>query len=244
MGTRRGLRGIVWKRIDFRETSRLITLITPEHGKLVTLGKGAHRPGSQCLGRIDFLNLLEVKISGGNLPVLHRVRLLREHRRLREPIRYTAASYLTEIFDPTFLAGRADPGLFDLLAGGLLLLERCPEASIPQVLAGIELKYLAELGLQPPILQCRQCGQSLDDGPLYPDERHGGVCCRRHASGDARAVPASALRWLDHLRDSPGRTWPGLSSVPGGARKLLGRWIAGALERRPDLREGAYQSGA
>ena len=145
------MRGIVWKRTDFRETSRLITLITPEHGKLVTLGKGAHRPGSQCLGRIDFLNLLEVKISGGNLPVLHRVRLLREHRRLREPIRYTAASYLTEIFDPTFLAGRADPGLFDLLAGlgcwsreplGRLLVPPGAGPGGPE--AGTTCKYLAD----------------------------------------------------------------------------------------------------
>jgi DNA repair protein RecO (recombination protein O) len=236
-----GVRGIVWKRSDFRESSRLITLVTPEHGKLVTLGKGAHRPGSQCLGRIDFLNLLEVKISGGRLPILHRVRLVREHRALREPIRYSAASYLTEIFDPTFLSGRADPGLFELLAGGLLLLERCPAVAIPRVLAGIELKYLAELGLQPPLLQCRQCGQALSDGPLYPGEPHGGLCCRRHAGGDARAVPSRALRWLDDLRESPGRTWPGLPPVPRDARQLLGRWIANAMERRPRWRETAYR---
>ena len=100
-----GLRGLVWKRTDYRESSRLITLITAERGKLTTLAKGAHRSGSQCLGRIDLFNLVEVKISRGKLPVLHRVELLHEHRGLRVPHRYNAASYLTELFDPALLPG-------------------------------------------------------------------------------------------------------------------------------------------
>ncbi len=75
------LRALVWKRTDYRESSRLITLITAERGKLPTLAKGAHRSGSQCLGRIDLFNLVEVKISGGQLPVLHRVELQFPYRR-------------------------------------------------------------------------------------------------------------------------------------------------------------------
>ena len=73
--------GLIWRRSDFRESSRLITLVTPDRGRLTTLGKGAYRTASQCLGRIDFLNLVEVKLSAGNLPVLHRVKLHGLHRR-------------------------------------------------------------------------------------------------------------------------------------------------------------------
>ncbi len=234
------IRALVWKRSDFRETSRLITFITAEHGKLTTLAKGGHRPGSQCLGRIDFLNLVDLKISSGNLPILHRVRLIHEHRRLRDPIRYRAASYLTEIFDPAILFGRSDPGLFELLAGGLLMLERCPYAAIPCVLAGLELRFLFELGLRPPLLACHRCGASSERGPLFPARIHPGLCCRTHAPRGARAVPADALRWLDRISHTPGKQWSGLPPAPAAVAPLLGRGVAAAVEKQPMWRAAAF----
>lgn len=234
------IRALVWKRSDFRETSRLITFITAEHGKLRTLAKGGHRPGSQCLGRIDFLNLVDLKFSSGSLPILHRVRLIHEHRRLREPIRYQAASYLTEIFDPAILFGRSDPGLFELLAGGLLLLEHCPYPAIPTVLAGLELRFLAELGLLPSLLACHRCGASSQSGPLFPARVHPGLCCRTHAPRGARAVGADALAWLDRISQTAGKQWPGLPPAPPAVAPLLGRWVAAAIEKQPMWRAAAF----
>lgn len=235
-----GLRALVWKRTDFRETSRLITVVARDLGKFVTLGKGAHRPKSPCLGRIDFLNLVEIKISGGTLPILHRVKLLHEPRKLREPARFAAASYLTELFDPAFPVGRSDPALFDLLAGGILLLERGARASIPQIVAGIELRFLRELGLQPPLLACSVCGQGLDAGPLYPTRDPPGLACRSHAADGLPAIPKTALRWLAGVDAAPGRLWPTLPPAPPAVQRLLGRWIVAAIERQPRLRERAY----
>ena len=237
-----GLRALVWKRADFRESSRLITLLSEDLGKLTVLGKGAHRAGSQCLGRIDFLNLIRVKISGANLPVLHRVELLHEHRGLREPARYLAASYLTELFDPALPQGRVDRGLFELLTGGLLLLERCPRAVIPQILAGVELRFLRELGLQPPLLRCSRCEASIHDGALIAAPDHPGLLCRRHAAAGTPPVSQRVLRWLDVLGKSRGRDWPALPSAPPGVLDLLGRWTAAAIERRPRMRR--YALGA
>ena len=227
-----GLRALVWKRTDFRESSRLVTILSEDLGKLTVLGKGAHRANSQCLGRIDFLNLIRVKISGANLPVIHRVELIHEHRRLREPARYLAASYLTELFDPAFPPGRIDRALFELLTGGLLLLERCPREVIPQILAGVELRFLRELGLQPPLLQCSRCGESLRDDALFPAHDHSGLLCRRHATAGSPPVPQEVLHWLDRLGQSRGRDWPSLPSAPPGVFELLGRWTAAAIERR------------
>ena len=227
---------LVWQRSDFRESSRLVTLITRAQGKLITLAKGAHRENSPFLGRIDFLNLIEAHLSRGSLPVLHRVKLLHEHRGLREPRRYLCASYLCELFDPAFPHGRVDPQLFDLLTGGLRLLERCPSAVIPQVILGVELRLLQDLGSRPSLRACAQCGAV---GALYPAHHQPALLCSRHRAGSGNPVPRAALAWLDHAAHCAGRDLPDLPPAPPAANKLLGRFVALALERRPRLRQRA-----
>ncbi len=227
---------LVWQRSDFRESSRLVTLITRAQGKVTTLAKGAHRQDSPFLGRIDFLNLIEARLSRGSLPVLHRVKLLHEYRGLREPRRYLCASYLCELFDPAFPHGREDPQLFDLLTGGLRLLERCPSAVIPQVVLGVELRLLQDLGSRPSLGACAQCGAR---GALYPAHHQPALLCSRHRAGPGTAVPRAALVWLERAAHCAGRDLPDLPPAPAAARRLLGRFVSLALERRPRLRQRA-----
>ena len=81
------------RRRDFRESSRIVTCLTREHGKITGLAKGAHRPDSPMLGRIDFLNEVEATFSAdrGGLRLLTRAKLTRERRALRQPRRFLAA---------------------------------------------------------------------------------------------------------------------------------------------------------
>ncbi|MHC4516037.1 MAG: DNA repair protein RecO [Planctomycetota bacterium] len=231
-----GQRALVWHRSDFRESSRLVTLITRDQGKVITLAKGAHRQNSPFLGRIDFLNLIEARLSRGSLPLLHRVKLLHEHRGLREPRRYLCASYVCELFDPAFPHGRVDQELFDLLTGGLRLLERCPHGAIPQVLMGVELRLLQELGVKPPLDACARCGQQ---GTLYPARHEPALLCAGHRAGSGRRVPPAALAWLQRASRCGGRDLPGLPPAPAAAQELLGRFVALALERTSKLRRRA-----
>lgn len=231
---------LVWQRSDFRESSRLVTLITRAQGKLVTLAKGAHREHSPFLGHIDFLNLIEARLGRGGLPLLHRVRLLHEPRGLREPRRYLAASYLCELFDPVFPHGRPDPEVFDLLAGGLRLLERCPPQGIPQVILGVELRLLRALGLLPSLEACARCGST---GQLQPAPLQPALLCS-HCSGriGARPVPRPVLTWLDRAAHCGGRDLPDLPPPPAAAVRLLGRFLPLALERQFRLRTRALAS--
>ena len=74
-GQRTTAQAIVLRRRDFRESSRIVTCLTRDHGKVTSLAKGAHRPDSPLLGRIDFLNELEVTLSpdrgGLRLSLIH-----------------------------------------------------------------------------------------------------------------------------------------------------------------------------
>lgn len=233
------LRALVYKRIDFRESSRLVTLVSAE-GRLMTLAKGAHRPDSPFLGRLDFLNLVDASLSRPRtgLRLLTGVQLIHEPRALREPRRYLVACYLVEITDRLWFDGRPDPELFNLLLGGLTLVERCPLPALRQVITGLELRLLSHLGTLPELTGCSQCGRPLGDGPLYQTEQQGGLLCARHRLRGSRRVPSGVLRWLDALAATPGKKWPEHPAPPDwrATRELTGSWIASSLEKAPRSR--------
>lgn len=53
---------VVLKSIDFQESSRIVTLLTPEHGKFAVLVRGARKPKSKFVGFFEVGNLLDVVV--------------------------------------------------------------------------------------------------------------------------------------------------------------------------------------
>ena len=230
--------GVVWKRTDFRESSRIVTCLSREQGRISGLAKGAHRGDSPFLGRLDFLNEVRVTFSAdrGGLRLLLRAELVRERRALREPVRFLAASHLAQLCDFA-MPDRAEPAVYDLLAGGLNLLELCPAAAVPHVVLGLELRYLELLGALPDLQRCSVCGNGLPDGAFVNSDSPG-LVCRTHATPQRRAISASALGFLCTLRATAGREWPDLQPPlpPRLAAPLPASWLLAATEQRSRLR--------
>ncbi len=230
---------IVLRRSDFKESSRIVTCVSREHGRITGLAKGAHRPDSPFLGRIDFLNEIEATFSAdrGGLRLLTRAVLRHERRALREPQRFLAASHLAQLCEWAMPELRPEPEHYDLLSGGLNLLERCPAATISQVVLGIELRYLQLLGALPDLDHCSDGGCALDDGAFRTQDGPG-LVCRRHATAPRHAVGAEVLAALRLLQRTPGRGWPSLQLPIEVARcaALPALWLFAATEQRPRLR--------
>lgn len=233
------VRAIVLKRSDFRESSRIVTCLTREHGRIVGLAKGAHRPDSPFLGRLDFLNevLATWSADRGGLRLLERVELVRERRALREPVRYLAASHLAQLCDFALPDASPEPEVFDLLAGGLNLLERCPAAAIGRVVLGLELRLLSRLGALPDLHRCAVCGEALGDHVFRAPDTPG-LVCRTHAGVPRQNVGTQVLALLRALDAAAGRAWPDVlpTVAPRLAAPLPAAWLAAATEQRPRLR--------
>lgn len=241
------LRAVVGRRGDFRESSRVVALWTRERGLVQVLAKGAHRKDSPFLGRLDGFNLVDATIGGGEgLPILHRVVLRHEPRALRAPARYQAAAWVAELLGGSFSSDRPDPDLFDLLTGGLTLVERAPPAALGTIVLGLELRLLELSGVLPALDGCTTCGRSPDGQPMFVAREGGGVQCEMHRPPAARSISAAALDWLRALRATPGRRWPELPPPPEAPRlaETLAIWLPHVLERPPRFRRGALAASA
>lgn len=230
---------IVLRRSDFRESSRIVTCLSREHGRLTGLAKGAHRPDSPFLGRLDFLNEIRASFSRdrGGLRLLERAELVRERRALRSPLRFLAASHLAQLVDFAMPDERPEPEVHDLLTGGLNLLERCPEAAIRQVVLGLELRHLQLLGALPDLHHCAACGEALSAGAFRQQDTPG-LVCRAHAGSPRQPVAADVMSLLRTLSSTHGRQWPELA--PGAAARaaagLPALWLLAATEQQTRLR--------
>lgn len=59
-------RGIVLARTDFQEADRIITMLTPDHGKVKVIVKGARRPASKMAGGIELFSVSQITFLPGS----------------------------------------------------------------------------------------------------------------------------------------------------------------------------------
>lgn len=58
-------RGIVLTRTDFQEADRVVTLLTPDYGKLRVIAKGVRRPRSKLAGGIELFSVSHISVLPG-----------------------------------------------------------------------------------------------------------------------------------------------------------------------------------
>ena len=94
-------RAIVLAHFDLGEADRIITLLTPEDGKVRAIAKGVRRPRSRIGGSVEpFAELELVLARGRNLDVITQVGVAHAWLRLRDELESTATAwYLGELAD-------------------------------------------------------------------------------------------------------------------------------------------------
>lgn len=107
----------------FRETSLIVQWITPEHGIIRTVAKGARRPKSGFVGKLDLFYRLEVEFIPSRRSTLHtlkEVSILDLRLGLRDSYDQTlAASYFSKLILNVAEEDTPIPALADLLERGL-----------------------------------------------------------------------------------------------------------------------------
>jgi DNA repair protein RecO (recombination protein O) len=171
---------IVLSRFDYGEADRIMTLFTPEHGKLKVIAKGVRRTTSRLGGALEPLAELRVALARGrNFDVVTQVEVAHAWLRLRDSLESAATAwYLAELADRSIEERHEAEGLYALLRRAYELLDEGMDAG--RVARWYEMHLADELGVRPDVDRCVECDRMLEaDGTFRWVPPLGGVLCSR-----------------------------------------------------------------
>lgn len=195
-------KALVLRIVPFSETSQVVTWLTPDHGKIVTIIKGALRRDSGFSGQYDLFCLSELLFYPRWESALHIAReccLITPRPYLRSNWKAAAcASYFADLIANWLPAQAPHREGFQLLDTALEALDSPVTAAA--LLPWFELRLLEMGGVGPDLRACQGCRAPwpFERSPAEPAARacffspaHGGILCT--ACQTARA-PADSLR--------------------------------------------------
>ncbi len=180
MGRTETVDGWLLRHHDFKETDRVVVLLTREQGLLRAVAKGVKKPKSRLAGRLTpFCENRILLAYGRGMPVISQLDTVQRHQKILED------------FDRLAAALAANELLLVLLAEQDVVTEICdrydtflqglPKAKLPEaLLIAFELLLLDSLGYRPELEQCQGCGAVLTEATIRGiSEQWGGLGCKR-----------------------------------------------------------------
>ena len=219
----------ILKTYEYSETSKILRLLTRDHGLCSVIAKGARRPKSRFGGLLEpFTDGVATYYAkdGRDLHTLSSFELRRERQNLgRELVRYAGAGLLTEIA-LRFASSAADQRLFEQLCFGLdrLLAER---GEVETVILEEMWKLVTCLGFAPNLAGCSVCSRTAPPQEAVRFDLAGGaIICER-------CLPRMSRPTLHRLRPDARAD---LSALVSGRGSGQGQ-VATAPEQRVLLRD-------
>ena len=152
---------IVLRRKDFGEADRVLTVFTPERGKVRLVAKGIRKPRSRKAGHLELFTCSRLLLAKGrDLDMVTQAETLLAYRPLREDLlRGAYAAYAVELLDRFTPDEQENAELYRLLRSMLGWL--CAEHDLALVARYYELQLLGLAGFQPDLRQCVAGGEKI-----------------------------------------------------------------------------------
>jgi DNA repair protein RecO (recombination protein O) len=171
---------IVLSRFELGEADRVMTLITPEFGKLKVIAKGIRRPTSRLGGSLEPFAELRIALARGRtFDVVTQVSVGHAFLRLRDRLESAATAwYLAELADRSLEERHAAEPLYLLLRRAYELLDAGMAPG--RVARWYEMHLADELGVRPEVDRCVECDRVLEASEAFRwVPPLGGVLCER-----------------------------------------------------------------
>jgi DNA repair protein RecO (recombination protein O) len=228
---------IVLRRTDFGEADRLLTVYTPDKGKLKLIAKGARKPTTRKSGHVELFSYGRFMVAvGRQLDIVTQAETLEPFLPLREDLmRTTYAYYVAELADAITAERDENQPLFRLLKDAFGWL--CTAESLPLVARYYELHLLSLAGYQPQLYICLGCKELLEEEVNYLSPADGSVYCQRcgHDQPGTLEVSVNAQKIMRFLQTRDWETCRLLNLSPvshAEVERVMDHYITYHLERK------------
>lgn len=195
--------GLILREVEYKESSRILTIFAASEGKITVSARGAKRRGSKIAAATQLLSYTDMTLfhERGRY-VLTEARSLELFRGLRDDLVLLAlGSYFAELLETLSGENLPDP---DVLSLGLNALFALSEAKRPPELvkAAFELRLMCLSGLEPQLYGCAICGK---DEPVCPAlSLTGGIlhCLSCQTEGKSVSLSQGALDAMRYIANT------------------------------------------
>ena len=170
--------GVVLRQMPLGEADRLLTLYTPDLGKLRAVARGVRRINSKLGGHLDQLMHATISLSQGRtLDSIFEAQAIHSFRGLREDLdRLSQAMYIAELIDGFSVEQSPDVSLYRFLLRTLTELEAGRPPAL--LIRYFELHLLRHSGFGPELYRCIECRSGLEPDDYVYSCSGGGVLCQ------------------------------------------------------------------
>jgi len=199
------LQGIVLRVANYRDRDRMLTLLTPDRGRVDVLSRGCRRPKSCLMSASEnfvqgefvvFRNQDRYTLTSCNIgESFYPVRL--------DAYRMTCGAYMLQLAQAAAHPEQEAEALYALLTESLNHLCYREDESPLTIVNVFLLLFAAVNGYRPRLSHCVFCQKKISptQGASF-DIIEGGICCRNCARGALMRVSVKQLQWMrDVLHD-------------------------------------------
>lgn len=226
---------ILLRSVDYRDSDRIVTLLTPAHGKVSALARGARSSRRRFAGALQPCCVIDAEVAPGRgqLARLAQARVRRSFPGILASLRKMAiAGAGMELVREMTAEGEPEARPFDACESFLEALDEAAEAR-DELLIAFHARVLALVGLAPGLDTCASCGKRAAAGQAARfDPVRGAVVCVACGGGPlllsggtrARIAAASSGDWATQIE------WEARERAQ--ARAILDEVVACHLGRR------------
>ena len=173
------IEGIVLSEVDYKESSKIINIMTPEDGIVGLIARGTKQVKSKLSGVTSKLTygFFHVNYRENGLSTLIEVDIINKFKNIRKDINLMSYGlYLLELADKVY-RHEGNNEIYGLLIASLIKIDEEYDAGV--ITNIFELKMLDFLGIKPVIDECVVCGNKTDIVTI--SSYRGGYLCKNCA---------------------------------------------------------------
>ena len=229
-------KALVLRAVDYKESDKILTLLTQESGKLTASARGCRKKGSPVAAGVQLLAWSDLVLYEyrGRWTVKEAA-VEREFLGLRRDVeRLALACYFAEAAEALAVEDVPAPELLSLVLNSLYALDQMPQKPLALVKAAFELRLMSLAGYEPLADGCAVCG-AADPADARLDPVQGVLRCAA-CGGPSPGLPLGpgALAALRHIvYGDPARLYA-FRLEGAGAKQLYAaaeRYVCAQLER-------------